>query len=542
MNRLRRVRAPLARGARRRPWLYQPRLERLEERNLLTPANVLVNNVAEDTTVQDTQSETALAVAPNGNIIVAYNDTEENAGGAPHYTGYSFSTDANTFTDQGALPNAGGGDSGVPTLAVSNLSGSVYLTTRTLTGSPALQFFTSSDNGVTFGAPINSAPGFPANHFLDRPSLAVDNFPGPGQGNIYQTFTDFIKVPGFTNNGVYLNRSTNGGSSFMPDDGTHIAPPTMDQAVDTVNGSDVVVGPDHSVYVFLFEQKNGLDRLDMAKSTDFGQTFNVPGGIVNLMTKAANGNLGLNGGFRTNAFPHAAVNPVTGALYVTYDDRGLGRDRADIYFIQSNDGGITWTPPQRINDDSTTNDQWQPAITVTPDGTKVFIAWYDRRLSADNTMIDRFGTIGDVIGGTVFFRPNFRITDTSFPVVVNQDPTVPATYMGDYDQAAATNSFFYTTWGDNRLADPAHAHNPDVRFAAVPVNTAAAAAVSRPGLAAALDAAFTFPTPAAGGVNRPAPAAAGPSLPSFTQASRRPDDQIFFLDQYWQSAFMAFPA
>jgi len=40
--------------------------------------------------------------------------------------------------------------------------------------------------------------------------------------------------------------------------------------------------------------------------------------------------------------------------------------------------------------------------------------------------------------------------------------------MGDYDQAAADNNFFYVTWGDNRLANPnfaAHTHQPDVRFA-----------------------------------------------------------------------------
>jgi hypothetical protein len=44
--------------------------------------------------------------------------------------------------------------------------------------------------------------------------------------------------------------------------------------------------------------------------------------------------------------------------------------------------------------------------------------------------------------------------------------------MGDYDQAVADNDYFYTTWGDNRLADAFHANQPDVRFAKIPVGWA----------------------------------------------------------------------
>jgi hypothetical protein len=45
--------------------------------------------------------------------------------------------------------------------------------------------------------------------------------------------------------------------------------------------------------------------------------------------------------------------------------------------------------------------------------------------------------------------------------------------MGDYDSASADNSYFYTTWGDNRLPDAnnaAIANQPDVRFARIPVS------------------------------------------------------------------------
>jgi hypothetical protein len=81
----------------------------------------------------------------------------------------------------------------------------------------------------------------------------------------------------------------------------------------------------------------------------------------------------------------------------------------------------------------------------------------------------------------VRFGANFRITDASFPAAFGQDPSVNLTYMGDYDQAVADNNYFYTTWGDNRLADASHAHQPDVRFARIPVTGLVVAAFTLPG-------------------------------------------------------------
>src|SRR6185369_5995214 len=51
--------------------------------------------------------------------------------------------------------------------------------------------------------------------------------------------------------------------------------------------------------------------------------------------------------------------------------------------------------------------------------------------------------------------------------VFGADSAVSPDYMGDYDQLAADNSFFYSTWGDNRdnsIAVPAR-KNANVRSA-----------------------------------------------------------------------------
>jgi len=432
--------------------------------NSLSPieedTNVLVNDPNLDLTAQDTQSETTLVVfGPAGNGSTgcsAYNDSGSFIGGAQKFTGFSRSTDGGaTWADKGALPTNVNGDAGDPVLARSSLTGTIFLSTLQFSGS-GIRVFPSTDNCNTLLAPVQGAPG--KSGFQDKEWIAVDNFTGLGQGNVYLVERDFG-----SGNGIYFFRSTDDGVTFLPSGGTLIA----SGAANNVQGAYVTVGPDHAVYVFFFDQSSP-QRIRMRRSNDRGLTFGAAVTVATLATTGVNGNLGLGGGFRTNAFPQAVVNPVDGNIYVVFNDKPAGVDKADIFFTQSTNFGATWSAPVRVNDDSGTNDQWQPTLAVMPNGEHLFISFYDRRLDAGNSLIDVFGVIGNISSGVVTFEPNFRITDTSFPVVRGQDPVVNSVYMGDYDQAVADNNFFYVTWGDNRLPNPnfaAHTHQPDVRFA-----------------------------------------------------------------------------
>ncbi|HLK61253.1 MAG TPA: exo-alpha-sialidase, partial [Chthonomonadaceae bacterium] len=426
--------------------------------------NILVNNPSADgSSAQDTQSETCTLVF-GSNVLVGYNDSTaytsfvQNA----HFTGYSLSTDGgNTFTDEGTLPQDTNGDLGDPALAADTVAGTIYFITIAFGeefGVPGIQSFRSFDGGATFHSPVNAAPGFSSSDFLDKPWVAVDDASGTGQGTVYVTFTDFG-----SSTKICVTRSTDGGATWGPSGGVSLAS-------GTVQGSYVVVGPDHSVYVFWLDGNSASQQILVRKSTDGGNTFGSSVTVATLKTTGVNGDLGL-GGFRSNAFPHAAVNPVTGNVYVTYNDTPGGTDRADIFFTQSTDGGATWSAPVRVNDDTTTNDQWQPAIAVSPDGTQVFVGFYDRRLDSSNYMIDTFGSVGVISGSTVTFQPNFRITTASFPPVYGVDPVVNSTYMGDYDKADADNAFFYYSWGDNRLPSAGHSgDNADVRLTLIPIS------------------------------------------------------------------------
>jgi hypothetical protein len=435
--------------------------------------NVLVNDPNLDLTNRDTQSETTIVLFPSG-VCVGHNDSGSfiPPGTPPgnKFTGFSRSTDGGaSFTDKETLPTNPGGDAGDPVLARDNGSGRIYFATLGFNVSN-IQVFPSDDDCNTFGPPVNGTPG-PG--FQDKEWITVDNFSGPGQGNVYLVTRNFG-----AGNGIFFFRSIDGGNTFSPNGGTLIA----SGSPVNVQGAFVTVGPDHAVYVFFFDENSQPERIRMRKSADQGLTFGPVVDVATLGTGPGfNGDLGLTGrrdgtatfaGFRSNAFPQAVVNPVSGNIYVTYTDNPAGVDKADILFRQSTDGGFTWSAPVRVNDDATTNDQWFPAVAVTPDGARLGVFWYDRRLDSANNFIDRFGVTGDINNNTVTFGPNFRITDESFPPEFGRDPLIVSTYMGDYDQAVADNSFFYVVWGDNRLQNPnfpARIRQADVRFAKIEI-------------------------------------------------------------------------
>ncbi|MBI1880987.1 MAG: proprotein convertase P-domain-containing protein [Chloroflexi bacterium] len=433
--------------------------------------NILVNNPTSDTTAQDTQSETALVLA-GSTLVAAWNDSGSFVlPSGNQFTGYGRSTNGGlTWTDGVTLPASLNGDAGDPVLAHDNTLGRTYFSTLIFTATAGLPVFRSNNGAASWLAPVEGAPGFGNLDFLDKEWIAVDNFAGVGNGNVYMVFRDFDGDGSAPFGGIYLTRSTDGGATFGSSGGTLIAP----EGAFNVQGAFVAVGTNHEVYVFWLDQSAGSftpNLIMMRKSTNQGLTFGPPITVADLDIIFTNGDLLLNGGFRTSSFPQVAVNPVNGHLYLVFNDNPATSDKADVFFTISTNGGTTWSAPVRVNDDSTRRDQFMPAIAVTPDGTRLSITFYDRRLDPGNSQIDRFGVIGTISGGTVTFGSNFRITTSSFPVVIGVDPVINPVYMGDYDMMAADNNFFYTTWGDNRdqsLAVPSR-KNANVRSGRYPV-------------------------------------------------------------------------
>jgi hypothetical protein len=66
----------------------------------------------------------------------------------------------------------------------------------------------------------------------------------------------------------------------------------------------------------------------------------------------------------------------------------------------NSDGSLTMTGPvRRVNNDRTPTDQWDPAITVKPGGTELFVGYYSRQNDASNSWIMAYGAKGDIANG-----------------------------------------------------------------------------------------------------------------------------------------------
>src|SRR5215470_763087 len=243
----------------------------------ISPYNSLVNNNAGATgAALFTQSETALTAFGN-TVVVGFNDSGSNAGGSNKFTGFARSTNGGaTFTDGGTLPTNPNGDAGDPVLARSEATGRIYFATLQFSGS-GVMVFRSDDNGATWAAPVQGAPG--KTGFQDKEWITVDNFAGAGNSNVYLVARDFG-----VGNGIYFFRSTDHGSTFGPSGGTLIVPASG-------QGAFVAVGTDHSVYVFWYAGT----ALLMRKSTDQGLTFGLPVIVASGLVGGTNGDLALTG-------------------------------------------------------------------------------------------------------------------------------------------------------------------------------------------------------------------------------------------------------
>ena len=141
-----------------------------------------------------------------------------------------------------------------------------------------------------------------------------------------------------------------------------------------------------------------------------------------------------------------------------------------------------------------TNDQWMPVLAVKPDGTQLFMGWYDRRSDTNNSLMDVYGRWAGIgTNGAVSFGNEFRISTVSFPpvfvgtLVENRleghfDPVYPpgdvnlhwwyaewpeppapptedenltrATYIahvGEYNAAFSDENSVYIVWSDARI-------------------------------------------------------------------------------------------
>jgi hypothetical protein len=129
-------------------------------------------------------------------------------------------------------------------------------------------------------------------------------------------------------------------------------------------------------------------------------------------------------------------------------------DNMDIMLQHSDDDGATWSPAAKLNDDHTTNSQYDPAIALDQTSGALAVSWYDTRNDlgtggsgdTDGIPNDDFQIWAtDSTDGGATFATNFQVSQgTSNAIDANSFFDV-----GDYTHAAFVSGTFWPAWSDN---------------------------------------------------------------------------------------------
>ncbi len=455
-----------------------------------------------------TQSETDLAV-DGQNIVVGYNDSlgfYRNDGGL---SGFSFSVNGgNTFIDGNGLPPVLRGPGyptpgfdhylGDPSLVVNHTTHTFYYASiyfpptgeQTLSvnsgtfqtappqtdesvantrcaNNPALRQIPDTTN-LPKEKIVWSPPHVVVNDEqlgcktqvgcadLDKEWLAIDQ----ATGELYITYTTF-GADGSTP--IDLVRSKDGGVTW---EGPFVIVPNLDDAFNQATQPVVTRNPltgNTRITVTWNSRRFSLitgaevqDSIQSAYSDNDGTTFSTPTTVHD--TNPQGEPIGYNRGRSQilNA-PYINVDPTNpSVLYDTYFNGKTTlpattaiAKAGDILISKSVDGGASWLPPVKVNDDPGTTSHVFPSVQVDKHG-YVYVAWTDRRDDPANIFTNIYAAVSHDGGAT--FGQNKVQTDVATTWFARTDA---APNFGDYNSSELLgDNQFVTTWADARFQPP----------------------------------------------------------------------------------------
>ncbi|HEY3084211.1 MAG TPA: sialidase family protein [Candidatus Dormibacteraeota bacterium] len=323
-------------------------------------------------------------------------------------------------------------------------------------------------NGGKFLSLLPNSTALSLGDVVDKQWIAVNHIPGNRyQDHVYAMWAVFNGVNAVE---IFFAKSVDRGLTFTPT--RRITPPqTVGPAATYVYPSIDAAG-NLFVSVAAFKAKGSTDaELWVARSTDDGNTFTwfdtgqkahgTPGPDLPNTT------------FRDGILQNFAASPTyPNHMYLAYED--WDGTQMDVKFMQSVDGGATWSAPFVVNDasNSSTTDQFQPSVAAGPGGA-VAVAFYDRRMSCpadpsvrpqdvglSNFCIDvSVQALKDTGSGAVVVGPNARASEFTWdPMQPDQhvdglgqmacashrDPCLVRAFIGDYFGLAISATNIYT--------------------------------------------------------------------------------------------------
>ena len=315
-----------------------------------------------------------------------------------------------------------------------------YIDYRQAPDSGGVYITHSVNGGVTWSVPVqiwNALTEDPSKRPLDRPWLAVDNSASSNDGMFYLTTkpAPWIAPP----NRPYLKTSSDSGqtwSAFRYVDttnflvGNSIAGPMGFPTV-SADGALCVAYPSY------LSSQSIFPKVLLAKSYSKGASFQYYDMLVNSVSVQ---DTLYKLGYRL------AANP-SNANQLAFSYLAKPNGDPDVYLITTNDGGITWGAPVRVNDDIIGNGKAQEMAWVDYDNNnKLVVTWRDRRNGTGTGFYqssDTYCALSTNNGNS--FQPNIRLSNVTAPF-----DSILEQSGNDFLSTCLVNDTIYSAWGDVR--------------------------------------------------------------------------------------------
>jgi hypothetical protein len=264
-------------------------------------------------------------------------------------------------------------------------------------------------------------PGVP---WEDKPYIVSDTAEkSPYAGNLYVGWTRWT----VTDSKILFSRSTDVGKTWSKpiEIDSHPGLPRDDNGA--AEGFAGVVAPDGTLRVVWSQD----DQIMLATSRNGGKTFSRARAILHTGPTM----FAVQALERANGFPQIAIDSQSKRLYLTWSDYRNGD--LDVFCSTSTDGGRSWIPAVRVNNDEIHNgsEQFFQWLAVDPADGAANVIFYDRRRDPANrkqTVVLARSTDG----GRSF--KNYSWTDEAFEAA--------DVFFGDYTGLAAFGGRVYGVW------------------------------------------------------------------------------------------------
>lgn len=299
-----------------------------------------------------------------------------------------------------------------------------------------LYSYSSTDLGQTWSARRSIAT-----NDQERASLASDVLPSSNfYGRTYSVWVRFaLPFP------VLFAYTDDGAANWS-------TPAQINNPGQRCQGGEIAIGPGGSVNVcwaaVINQSPFTEDFVGFASSTNGGATWTVRenvfdmNGIAGIFPEKAN--------IRVNGLPRLDVDksggPRNGWIYIATTQRNLapaGSD-PDIILRRSTDGGQSWSPGIRVNQDAPNNGKFQyfPAVHVDDNGGLNIIYYDDRTTTSDSAgvFLSRSTDGGDT-------WHDYQISDHHFkPAAIGG---LGQGYQGDNIGLTSVENILWPVWMDN---------------------------------------------------------------------------------------------